>query len=220
MSIVAGRAFRWSSLSPSRPMHTAWSLMHNQIRAIHIPSIRHSIFLLRLMHIVLAAVIAHDTIIINTTGCICHTAGLALCLLTLINNTSIHTLIEWSSHIQTVLLVVYHTFGMCFAWSSQLVLVISTVATILIQDAAVLWTLIVGNWSHEVVVLGYYVVSAAWLLLDAAGLVSLARGGHCSILHAQGAVIVWALAALIHALHIFGDYVIFAGLGWMLIHLA
>lgn len=33
-------------------------------------------------------------------------------------------------------------------------------------------------------------------------------------------MIIRALAALVHALHVFGDYVILAGLGGMLVHLA
>lgn len=98
VSIVAGGTLG-AALSPRGPMHPRGSMMHDQIRAIHIASIRHGIFLLRLMYIVFTlAIIAHHAVVSHPT--LRHiTSWLTLGLLGLRNDAGIHALIEGACHI-------------------------------------------------------------------------------------------------------------------------
>jgi len=105
------------------------------------------------------------------------------------------------------------------AGSPKLILVVSAVSTVLIQNTGVLWTLVVSNRPHEIVVLRYHIVATIAGLLTT-WLISLTWWSHSSVLHAQGAVVVWALASLVHALHVLRNDVILASLRWMLIHLS
>lgn len=107
---------------------------------------------------------------------------------------------------------------MGLARSSKLILIVSAVSTVLIQNARILCTLIISNRSHEIVILRYHIVPAGAGLL-ATWLISLTRWSHSSVLHAQGAVVIGALASLVHALHVLSNDVILASLRWMLIHL-
>lgn len=211
-----------STLGPSRcawrSVHTRGCVVHYQVRPINISGIRHRVLLLGLVNIVLATIVAHNAIVGDSALWLI-LSWLALGVLAWIDNASTHALVERPSHVQAILLVVYHTLSVSLAWGSQLVLVIPAVAAgSLIQNASVL-SLVASNLSHEIVILRDHVASSIAGLL-AVWLIPLARGGHSPVLHAQSAMIVWALTSLIHALHVFSYDVILARLRGVLVHMA
>lgn len=211
----------WGTFGPTRSarrsVHARSRMVHYQVWAIDITSVRHGVLLLCLMHIVLAAVVAHDPIVCDSTlRLILH--GLAsLRDFAGVDDATAHALIEGAGHVQAVLLVVYHAFSVSLAWGAELVLVVPAVAAgSLVQNALIL-PLIATNLSHEIIILWDHVAPSIASLLPT-WLIPLAWRCHCAVLHAKSTVVVGALAALVHALHIFGDDVILASLGGVLVH--
>ena len=218
MSIITRSTF-WPTRGAWRSMHSRGSMMHYQVWAINIACIWHRVLLLGLVHIVFAAIVAHDTIICNTTLWLVLNWFSSWCDFTGVDDAATHTLVEWTSHVQTILLIIYHAFSVSLAGGSKLILIISAMSTGTLVQHALILSLISSNLSHEVVVLGNHIASSVAGLLPA-WLIPLPSWSYSPVLHTEGAVIVWALASLVHTLHVFCDNVILASLRWVLVHLA
>lgn len=105
------------------------------------------------MHIVLTTVVAHHSIVCDSTLRLILNRFTTLRDSTRVDDATTHALIERASHVQAVLLIVYHAFSVGFARGSELVLVVSAVtAGSLVQHSLIL-PLIVTNLSHEIIVL-------------------------------------------------------------------
>lgn len=128
-------------------------------------------------------------------------------------NAWVHTLTIWSIHIQAILIVVNHTLCMSFAWCTELVLVISAVASILIDNSTVLRILIISNRFDEIIILrDNVVITATSSSLQPTWLVPLALStGVAAIWNAR----ICALP-LVDALHILGYNIILGCLRLML----
>ena len=93
------------------------------------------------MDVILATVITHDPVVCDPTlGRV--TTRFTLRHFAMVNYASTHTLVERPSHSQPILLIVDHALCVCFARSTELVLVVAAVATCLVQDPIILGALV------------------------------------------------------------------------------
>lgn len=116
--------------------------------------------------------------------------------------------VEGAAHVyRWVVIIINHTFSVRFARRSQVVLIVSTVASIILWQNWIFQVIMVLNLFHKVVVLwrdGRWVLTLVWTAMDATRLDSATL---CT--HTRGLSHGIPTARLIHCLHIFGNNIVF-----------